>query len=112
MKVHKLSDFTGDPKVIQESFNGIEEIAKTRPDEPHDMLGEKGPGWLRSILNFLKPGPGQARGRRRSSNTVGFHSRQVGAKAVKIACCTTQSRSRDGAQCPPCRTTKDHLYHL
>jgi VWFA-related protein len=57
-EVHKLSDFTSDTKVIQESFNGIEEIAKTRPDEPSDMLGEKGPGWLRSILNFLKPGPG------------------------------------------------------
>jgi VWFA-related protein len=57
-EVHRLSDFTSDQKVIQESFNGIEEIAKTRPDEPPDMLGEKGPGWLRSILSFLKPGPG------------------------------------------------------
>jgi VWFA-related protein len=57
-EVHKLSDFTGDKEVIEESFNGIEEIAKSRPDEPPDMLGEKGPGWLRSILNFLKPGPG------------------------------------------------------
>ena len=52
-EVHRLSDFTSDQKVIQESFNGIEEIAKTRPDEPPDMLGEKGPGWLRSILSFL-----------------------------------------------------------
>src|SRR5262245_38321907 len=57
-EVHRLSGFTGDQKVIQESFSGIEKIAKTRPDEPPDMLGEKGPGWLRSILSFLKPGPG------------------------------------------------------
>jgi VWFA-related protein len=57
-EVHRLTDFTSDQKVIQESFSGIEEIAKIRPDEPADMLGEKGPGWLRSILSFLRPGPG------------------------------------------------------
>jgi len=57
-EVHRLSDFTSDQKVIQESFSGIEEIATIRPDEPPDMLGEKGPGWLRSILSFLRPGPG------------------------------------------------------
>lgn len=57
-EVVKLSDFTSDPAVIHQSFAGIPKIAETRPDEPRDLLGEKGPKWLRSILNVLKPGPG------------------------------------------------------
>jgi VWFA-related protein len=57
-EVHKLMDFTNDQDAIQKSLEGIEKIAETRPDEPGDILGEKGPGWLRSILNVLTPGPG------------------------------------------------------
>lgn len=53
--VVKLSDFTAGPGGIPETFAAIEEIAATRPREPGDVLGDKGPGWLRSILNVLAP---------------------------------------------------------
>jgi VWFA-related protein len=55
-RVYKLSEFTNDPAVIQKSFDGIKEIAKTRPEAPGDLLGEKGPKLLRSILNVLGMG--------------------------------------------------------
>jgi VWFA-related protein len=54
--VEKLSDFTNDPLAIQKSFEIIAKIAETRPEEPRDLLGEKGPKWLRSVLNILKKG--------------------------------------------------------
>jgi Ca-activated chloride channel family protein len=55
-KVHKLSEFTNDPAVIAKSFDVLQEVAKTRPEAPRDLLGEKGPRFLRSILNALGAG--------------------------------------------------------
>jgi VWFA-related protein len=54
--VYRLADFTNNPFAIEESFKEIAAIADTRPDAPSDLLGEKGPGWLRSILNVLGSG--------------------------------------------------------
>jgi VWFA-related protein len=55
-KVYKLSDFTNDPAVIENSFEVLKEIAKSRPEAPRDLLGEKGPRLLRSIINLLGAG--------------------------------------------------------
>jgi VWFA-related protein len=57
-EVEKLADFTEDSSVIQRIFDGVEEIAETRPIATPDHLGEKGPGWLRSVLNILGSGTG------------------------------------------------------
>jgi VWFA-related protein len=51
--VYRLSDFTSDPVSIEKSFKPVQDIAVTRPDETADMLGEKGPRALRSIINIL-----------------------------------------------------------
>jgi Ca-activated chloride channel family protein len=59
--VHKLSDFTNDPLAIGKSFDVLQEYARTRPDEKADMLAEKGPRWLRSMLNVLQTGNGSLR---------------------------------------------------
>jgi VWFA-related protein len=61
--VEKLSDFTNDPLAIQKSFGVIAEIAKTRKEDPPDMLAEKSPKVLRSILNFLGSGSNGKGGR-------------------------------------------------
>lgn len=54
--IYRLADFANNPFAIEESFREIAQIAETRPDDPADMLAEKGPGWLRSILNVLGGG--------------------------------------------------------
>ena len=51
--VYKLSDFTSDPAAIETSFKSVQDIAVTRPDQTADMLGEKGPRALRSVINIL-----------------------------------------------------------
>ena len=52
-QVYKLSAFTSDPDAIEKSFEPIQDIAVTRPDETADVLGEKGPRVLRSVINIL-----------------------------------------------------------
>ena len=51
--VYRLSAFTSDPDAIEKSFKSVQDIAVTRPDETADMLGEKGPRALRSVINIL-----------------------------------------------------------
>src|SRR5215467_3311352 len=51
--IYRLSAFTGDPDAIEKSFKSVQDIAVTRPDETADMLGEKGPRALRSVINIL-----------------------------------------------------------
>jgi VWFA-related protein len=55
--VWKLSDFTGDPKVIQRSFNELPKIAESRPaqGEPGDPVAAA-PGWLRTIAGLITIG--------------------------------------------------------
>src|SRR5689334_7882103 len=52
-EVYRLSAFTSDPDAIEKSFKPLQDIAVTRPDETADMLGEKGPRALRSVINIL-----------------------------------------------------------
>src|SRR3989442_12292815 len=52
-EVAKLSEFTDDPAAIGKSFATLEKFAETRPNETADMLGEKGPRVLRSVINVL-----------------------------------------------------------
>lgn len=52
-QVYKLSAFTSDPDAIEKSFEPLQDIAVTRPDETADALGEKGPRALRSVINIL-----------------------------------------------------------
>src|SRR5207247_3324094 len=52
-EVAKLSDFTDDPAAIGKSLATLEKFAETRPNETADMLGEKGPRILRSVINLL-----------------------------------------------------------
>ncbi len=54
--VHQLSDFTSSPAAVEESLTPIKEFANIRPTEAADMLGEKGPRFLRSIVNVLGTG--------------------------------------------------------
>jgi VWFA-related protein len=54
--VNQLSDFTSNPAAIEESLVVINDIAKMRPTEAADILGEKGPRFLRSVLNVLSTG--------------------------------------------------------
>jgi VWFA-related protein len=51
--VYKLSDLTSDAAAIEKSFKVVQDIAVTRPDQTADMLGEKGPRVLRSVINIL-----------------------------------------------------------
>ncbi len=53
--VDRLSDFSKDPKVMQKSFDRIAEIAKSHPEEQHELI-TGGPGWLRSILGIFPDG--------------------------------------------------------
>jgi len=52
-EVAKLSDFTDDPAAIGKSLATLEKFAETRPNQTADMLGEKGPRVLRSVINVL-----------------------------------------------------------
>ena len=55
--VWKLSDFTSDPRVIQNSYNELAKIAESRPaqGEPGDGAAA-GPGWLREIAGLINIG--------------------------------------------------------
>ncbi len=52
-EVTKLAEFTDDPSTIAKSLATLEKFAETRPNETADMLGEKGPRVLRSVINVL-----------------------------------------------------------
>jgi VWFA-related protein len=54
--VYKLSDFTSDSGEIERRFDVLRTFALTRPDETADLLGEKGPHWVRSFINVLNFG--------------------------------------------------------
>jgi VWFA-related protein len=57
-EVHKLTDFTNDPIVIEKSFEEVAQFVDVRPEDPTDVLGERGPGFLRSIIKILELGNG------------------------------------------------------
>jgi VWFA-related protein len=61
-EVHKLSDFTNDSAAIEESFREIAKFIEVRPNDPTDVLGERGPGFLRSIIKVLEWGHGDGGG--------------------------------------------------
>ena len=55
--VWKLSDFTSDPKVIQNSYSELAKIAESRPAQGEPGEGAAaGPGWLREIAGLITIG--------------------------------------------------------
>jgi VWFA-related protein len=52
-EVHKLTEFTSDPTVIEKGFESIAQFLDVRSNDPTDVLGERGPGWVRSIIKVL-----------------------------------------------------------
>jgi VWFA-related protein len=52
-EVAQLSDFTDEPAAIETRLASLEKFAETRRNETADVLGEKGPRALRSVINVL-----------------------------------------------------------
>ncbi len=52
-EVVTLSEFTDDASAVGKSLAVLEQFADTRPNATADMLGEKGPRVLRSVINVL-----------------------------------------------------------